>query len=109
MATFPCPRGDGTCTTGDDVTVALLGGEVVVGGPNLISVFFPEGIDFATAEARPIEFPVELLYERDPELSRDPRLLAGLSLADITLSPELAQTSGVIATCSPCGDRWIYG
>jgi hypothetical protein len=105
---FDCPNGDGTCTTGDDVTVALLDGEVVVGGQKLISVFFPQGIDFATAEARPIEFALDRMDERDPNMRRDVRMWAGLSLADVTRSPELAEASGIIATCS-CGHRWIYG
>ena len=102
MASFPCPKGDGECVA-SEVTVALLRGQIVVGGENLISAFFPEGIDFATADARLIDFPEEWLRE-------DPRSMAGLSISDVTRSddPALSVASGIIATCSPCGHRWIY-
>jgi hypothetical protein len=90
MAIFPCPKGD------------LLRGEIVVGGENLISVFFPEGIDFATADATLLEFPHEALRG-------DLRSMAGRSMSEITsFEVDLGQTSGILANCSPCGHRWVY-
>ncbi len=106
MTTFPCPANDGLCTTGDEVTVALVRGEIVVGGPNLIEAFFPEGIDIAAAHATPMETSLEEIFG-GAEGSQDLRLLAGQSIAWFARSTELEQQSGVIATCTPCKHRWI--
>jgi hypothetical protein len=106
VVTFACPRGDGTCTTGDDVTVALLRGEIVVGGPRLLEALFPDGMDIAAVDAQPIEWSVDEV-SLDEEGGQDVRLFAGQSIARFAPAAGLAQLSGVIAVCTPCKDRWI--
>lgn len=111
MATFKCPQGDGTCTASDS-TVALVNGRIQVGGEELVDDLFPEGMDFACAHPTVLELEELAIAgggNASDLLQDDPKMLQGVAIEDIAPNqPQLVGASGILATCSPCGHRWVY-
>lgn len=118
VAQFECKCGDGRCTA-SDISVAIVNGEFLVGGRQMIDSLFPN-FDPQTWKASEIfinEIPRELTttsFEVGSKQTVDESVLSTKALTGYQASElasasiDLSAATGVIAYCTPCEHIWIY-
>jgi hypothetical protein len=108
MRTFPCPgKDEGICVADPGGRViAVISGQLRVGHRELLDQVFPDGFDAEDAKRIPLDLDDASLRTLR---GGDPKALGGRKVEEIIPNhPELVGLTGVVATCTPCGDRWFY-